>query len=110
MVANELFNGLNSSKCGCCETAWDQATSYGCHEKLGVFTSREQKVLQQIRDVKERARHLKRKIRNLAPAQRGSGSVGELQDQLARLKRERAQLEQERVAAAEERMRWLGHT
>lgn len=109
MPASKLFSDFSFSKCGCCETPADELHNYGCKEKLGVFTVREQEVLKRIRDVKEQARHLKFRIRNLGRDQHDTPVLGQLTGGLAQLRRERAKLEEERLAAAEERMRRLGH-
>ncbi len=111
----ELKDGLNviiSSDCDCCNhLAYDSTGAlYGCAEKEGVFTVREQEVLRRIREVGQRARGLKERIRNAS-----TGGVAEAAEreraveELEALRHIRAELEMERVAAADDRMRLLGH-
>jgi hypothetical protein len=95
--------------CQCCVTELPEGGAgarYGCEERRTVFTEREQKVLQRIRQVQERAAAVKRELDGLPEDAAGRRSpAGELD----RLRAERQQLERERLAAAHERMQWLGH-
>ncbi|MDY6909481.1 MAG: hypothetical protein SWC40_06035 [Thermodesulfobacteriota bacterium] len=94
--------------CQCCVTELPEGAGarYGCEERRTVFTEREQKVLQRIRHVQERAAAIKRELDGLPEDAAGRRPLA---GELDRLRAERQQLERERLAAAHERMQWLGH-
>lgn len=104
---------LPVGECDCCrveEAADGLGEPYGCAERKGVFTVREQRVLERIRQARKMANGIKREISRLVA--RGDGASEErarAEDELETLRRLRTELEAERLAAAEERMRLLGH-
>lgn len=105
---------LPAGECDCCRAVVEAADGlgepYGCAERKGVFTVREQRVLERIRQAREMANGIKKEISRLDA--RGAGASEErarAENELESLRRLRTELETERLAAAEERMRLLGH-
>jgi len=92
---------------GCC-TCEDKtagvSAGLSCADKQNIFTRREQKVLERIREVSMMAGKLKAEISHADESARQAGLI-----ELERLRLLRAELEEERLAASEERMRLLGH-
>ncbi len=104
MFAEEIKDG--GGCCACAPEAAALAEYATCADKRYVFTQREQRVLEQIREASMRARALKEQMRT--PGM-DAESLDRAQRELDGLRKQRAELELERTAAAEERMRLLGH-
>lgn len=112
-TATEL-NTVPSAQCDCCVVSEDGTDSggepYGCHERKTVFTGREERVLERIRENSRQAKAVRERIAALkgdgAEVMADKERAGE---ELDRLRKVRLELEEERLAAADERMRLLGH-
>jgi hypothetical protein len=104
MITEEIKDGGGCCACAPDATALQEYAT--CADKRYVFTMRERRVLEQIRESSMRARALKEEMR--APGM-DSESRERAQRELDSLRQHRAELEIERNAAAEERMRLLGH-
>ena len=104
MIAEEIKDGGGCCACAPDATALEEYAT--CADKRYVFTMREQRVLEKIRDASTRARVLKEEMR--APGMNAE-RLERAQRELDALRRQRAELEIERNDAAEERMRLLGH-
>ena len=97
----------NTGSLGCCacdDNLMDSSMGLTCADKKNIFTAREERVLNKIRESSLRAGALKDKIKGSDERGRESALF-----ELELLRKLRAELEQERLAAAEERMRLLGH-
>jgi hypothetical protein len=90
--------------CACEDKFIEPATGLTCADKKNIFTRREEKVLEKIREASHRASALKEEI-NTSDERRRKKALRELEG----LRQVRAELEKERLAASEERMRLLGH-
>jgi len=90
--------------CACEEKSMDMALGLTCADKQNIFTTREQAVLEKIREASIRASALKDEISRTEGRAREAALL-----ELESLRQLRAELEKERLAASEERMRLLGH-
>lgn len=114
MNIGHLFPGSFGSDCGCCQVGGPlsdvNGAVYGCKEREGVFTHREETVLGRIRETALRVRALKAKLRDVERSAGGDSEAARaITAEIEALRKLRGELELERIAAAEERMRLLGH-
>ena len=98
---------------GCCIPSGVSTDPYTCVERRTVFTHREDRVFEKIRDARKAAQDVKRRLKAFEACSSTSTEHMErkaaAEEELGALRKLRSQLEEERLAAAEERMRLLGH-
>lgn len=110
MESSTDLRSTTSSDCECCQLSADMTEAFGCSERAKIFTLREQEILNNIRQLGQKARELKEQIQQSAgDASLDPLAVRKLRADLENLRQVREDLEKQRVAAADERMRLLGH-